>query len=1314
MATLVLAAAGGAAGAALGGSVLGVGAATFGRAIGASLGRVIDQKLLGTGSQAVETGRIERFRLNAASEGTPIPHVYGRTRVAGQVIWASQFTEEAQTTSSGSGKGLSPPSAPRQSVTSYTYRVSVAYALCEGQISHVARVWADGEEIARDSLSMRVYTGGPSQQPDPKIAAVEGWENTPAYRGTAYVVFEDLDITQFGNRVPQLNFEVVRPKPADVHTGQGEMRDLVQAVAMIPGTGEYSLSTQPVYYDNGFGAAPVANVNAPGQTTDFIRSTRDLSVELPHCNSVSLVVSWFGDDLRCGECKVRPLVEQKEIDGSPSPWKVAGWTRECAGEVAKQSGRPVYGGTPSDPSVIEAIHSLRNSGKQVLFYPFILMDQLAGNGRTDPWTGAPHQPELPWRGRITLSVAPGRSGSPDRSAAAEAEVANFFGTASLSDFSVSGGEVIYSGAPEMSLRRFILHYAYLCQAAGGVDAFCIGSEMRALTQIRGASDSFPSVARFGSLLQDVRAVLGPGTKLSYASDWSEYFGYTPPEGNGAHFFHLDPLWAHPDTDFIGIDNYMPLSDWRDGSSHADSGAARSIYDPSYLESNVAGGEGYDWYYGDEEDIETQTRRAITDGAYNEPWVYRYKDLNSWWTSVHYDRPGGVRATTPTQWSPQSKPFWFTELGCAALDKGTNQPNKFLDPKSSESRLPRGSNGLRDDFIQLQYLRAVSRHWSKPQNNPISQSYGGAMVDMSYAHVWAWDARPYPYFPAQASVWSDGDNYDRGHWLNGRACSRSLASVVAEICRKSGITDYDVSELYGHVRGFNARFDQGARSVLQSLMTVHSFDAFEQNGRLVFKTRIGRPDHTLVSEGFAVGESGSAAPELQRASPMEGSERVRLSYVEADTNYPVRNVEAALPEKEAVSASQSETELVLSAGEARRTVERWLSESRLAREVVRFALPPSENDVRVGDVVAIDSMSGQDLYRVDRLEVDGARLIEATQIDPSVYEAAEGAIEPARLTSKPSAGPVFSVVMDLPLLPGRDVVEAPWIASSSEVWPGSVAVYGSATGEGFSALSTVGSSAVIGRTLDPLSFAAPGLIDRGPGLTVQLIRGSLASAERQALLNGANAMAIGDGSSDNWEIFQFETADLIAPLTYRLNSRLRGQLGTDALVPTVWPAGSKVVLLGTGLQQFSGTSIGRETETELLIGPAELSYNSSAYRRQSFTYDAVSLRPYAPVHLSVETEPGGDHKFRWVRRSRIDGDLWNLPEIPLGEDREAYWVRVSQNGETLLESSLSEPEWSLSLVARQAAGIAPGAYDFDVAQISDRYGPGLFRRITVDV
>ncbi|MGB0905763.1 MAG: baseplate megatron protein TIM-barrel domain-containing protein, partial [Mangrovicoccus sp.] len=347
-----------------------------------------------------------------------------------------------------------------------------------------------------------------------------------------------------------------------------------------------------------------ANLNTPAGKTDFPVALDALASELPNCGSTVLVVSWFGDDLRCGQCQLKPKIEQGDVDSKAMPWTVSDRSRVNGDIIVQKDGRPIYGGTPADRSVIEGIHALQERGQKVVFYPFILMEQLENNGLTDPWSGSANQPVLPWRGRITTSMAPGQPGSPDGSTTAANQVDAFFGTVQPQDFTISGDRLTYTGPDEWSYRRFVLHYAALCKAAGGVDSFCIGSEMRGLTQIRGSGHSFPAVSAFMQLAADVRSILGAQVKIGYASDWSEYFGYDSPDGN--HYFHLDPLWAHNDIDFIGIDNYMPLSDWREGTDHTDVGWG-SIYNLDYLKSNIEGGEGYDWYYASDNDRHAQNR-----------------------------------------------------------------------------------------------------------------------------------------------------------------------------------------------------------------------------------------------------------------------------------------------------------------------------------------------------------------------------------------------------------------------------------------------------------------------------------------------------------------------------------------------------------------------------------------------------------------------------------------------------------------------------------------------------------------------------------
>ncbi|MBY6138464.1 glycoside hydrolase/phage tail family protein [Leisingera daeponensis] len=1295
MATILLSAAGAAVGGAIGGTVAGLSSAVIGRAVGATLGRMIDERLLGSGADPVETGKVDRFHLTQASEGAPMAQVFGRMRLGGQVIWSSRFLETSQT--SGGGKGR--PSQPQ--VTSYSYTVSLAIALCEGEIASVSRVWADGEEVAPKDLNMTVYRGTADQLPDPVMEAIEGPGLVPAYRGTAYVVMENLELGRFGNRVPQFSFDVLRPEQPASSTFAQDLGQLVQGVALMPGTGEYALAADTVQYSGGPGDAKPANEHTSSGLSDLKTSLNALEAELPSCGAASLIVSWFGDDLRCGSCTLRPKVEHKDAEGTLA-WTVSGVTRAAAEEVLNADGEPLYGGTPADASVIQSIREMQGRGLRVMFYPFILMDQAEGNALADPWTGGASQPHLPWRGRITLSVAPGQHGSPDGTAAADAEVAAFFGTVTAADFTVGDGTVTYSGPDEWSLSRFILHNAALCAAAGGVKAFCISSEMRALTQIRGAS-GFPAVQALKALAAEVRSLLGAETKIGYAADWSEYWGYQSPEDD--RYFHLDPLWADENIDFIGIDNYMPLSDWREGEDHLDAQAGvPSIYDLDYLRGNVEGGEGFDWYYHSPEAREAQIRTPITDGAHDEPWVWRYKDIRSWWMHQHHERIGGVRQAVPTDWVPQSKPVWFTELGCAAIDKGTNQPNKFLDPKSSESKLPRYSNGLRDDLMQIAYLRAFLGHWGEAANNPVSEEYAGRMLDMSNAYVWAWDARPFPAFPSRAEIWNDGENYLRGHWLNGRAGQRTLASVVEEICHRTGLYDIDVSGLYGVVHGFVNPDVTDARAVLQPLMLRHGFDAVERGGILIFRMRKGSGAEALTPEHLVDSGEMDGSLELSRASEAELAGRVRLRFTEWGGDHAAASVEAVLPDEATHSVSQNDLPLALTRAEARQTVSRWLAEARISRDTARFVLPPSLLQLGAGDVVALPVAGKDQLYRIDRVEQAEAQMVEAVRIEPGTYDLAAVAEELPGGNAFAAPGPVLPLFLDLPLMRGDEVPHAPHLALTAQAWPGSVAVYGSEADENYLLEQVVAARQVVGVTETPLFAAGAGRWDLGADLQVKLISGSLESRTAEAVLNGANAAAIGDGTPGNWELLQFREAELIAPRTYLLRGRLRGQQGTDAVMPDVWPAGSYVVLLDGTPVQLDLAPEQRRRLRHYRIGPARRALEDPSYLHLQEAFEGIGLRPYGPVHLRLDGGLGADITAGWVRRTRIEGDSWELDEVPLGEELESYRIRVMRGPAVLREETSAMPSWSYPAAVQAADGVQAGDV-LEVAQRSARFGAG---------
>ena len=152
----------------------------------------------------IEGPRLAELDVQASTEGASIPRLYGRARLAGQIIWATRFRGGER----DRGRGRQGRAAG--ATTTFSYFANFAVGLCEGPIARIGRIWADGKLLDQAAFTFRVYRGDEAQEADSLIVAKEGGE-APAYRGTAYVVFERMPLADFGNRIPQLSFEVFRP-----------------------------------------------------------------------------------------------------------------------------------------------------------------------------------------------------------------------------------------------------------------------------------------------------------------------------------------------------------------------------------------------------------------------------------------------------------------------------------------------------------------------------------------------------------------------------------------------------------------------------------------------------------------------------------------------------------------------------------------------------------------------------------------------------------------------------------------------------------------------------------------------------------------------------------------------------------------------------------------------------------------------------------------------------------------------------------------------------------------------------------------------
>ena len=198
MATLIL----GTVGALVGGKL--------GRAVGSVIGLAIDRTLFAPKGR--QGPRLGDLAFQSSQYGALIPRLYGINRVSGTVIWATDLREDRKKVSNGKGQ-------PK--TTTFSYSASFAVALSARKVLRIGRIWADGNLLRgaagdfKVATEFRLHHGGEDQAVDPLIASAEGAGMAPAYRGLAYAVFENLQLADFGNRIPSLSFEVI--------AGEGEV-----------------------------------------------------------------------------------------------------------------------------------------------------------------------------------------------------------------------------------------------------------------------------------------------------------------------------------------------------------------------------------------------------------------------------------------------------------------------------------------------------------------------------------------------------------------------------------------------------------------------------------------------------------------------------------------------------------------------------------------------------------------------------------------------------------------------------------------------------------------------------------------------------------------------------------------------------------------------------------------------------------------------------------------------------------------------------------------------------------------------------------
>ena len=1293
----------------------------------------------GPGTQQVGS-RLTELQLMRSSEGATIARVFGTARVGGHLIWADSVREHSYVT--GGGKGTRAKSR-RQ----FSYTLTFAVALCEGPIKGVGRIWADGVVLNSSDYEWRVHLGTETQEIDTRIASEERGR-APAYRGLAYVVFDDFNFTRFGNRIPQLNFEVFR--------AEDNLANEIQAMALLPG-GEFAHDTQLQVVQARPGGPKqnyADNAHVESGASDWTLALDNMQAQCPQCAWVALRVHWFGDDLRLSHCRLQPRVETRAKTTLPaeSQWKVAGLTRATASIVPLDpQGRPLFVGTPSDASLRRAIVDLKARGLKIMFYPDIVMDAPKSaaqdpHGRTAPLRFA-------WRGDVTCNPAPGRPGTVDKSAAGEAQLRRF----------VTGRDAKNVRINAWSLETMIVHYAKLCAAAGGVDAFLLGSQLLGASRVRNAAGGYPFATHLVALGQLVRTHL-PTAQLSYAAHPNEYSAYRPPNEPTTMRFPLDEFWGDAQTAFVGLDAFFPLSDWREEERHADADLAPGPHDFAYLRSNVAGGEGYDWVYADEEARRTQTRTPAEIGVPRNV-LPLFSFLVNWWYLDHFDDFGtevqglSTRIIPPevlrrqTAWRAKSKPIWLTSLGCPAVDKGSNQPDA-VPHRGNPGLRPRYSNGQRDDFIQRQYLRAFISYWKelqddylfvfdptydwifetpegrritypRPPPQSIPKPYTRDILPISKFFVLGWDVRPFPAFPNLTQAWPDALDWRTGYALNGRLSQAQLSDMLSQLshgeirgAQSERVSANGDDRLPGYLID-HAESPVGAlRPLLRAffLETVPDGTGF----RAIYRGHL--PIKKVEAQDILI-DGDSSGMEVQYADAASLPTALKLFYFNYELDCAPGMVEARM-ERNPYRTVQMEWPLVLRPQQARQIADKLLQEIRAARETLRLSLPPTYMALDVGDVMQLEDK----FWRILRITDRGALEVEAVRHLPQIYEREPTAARVQRQLEVKSAdpaamdaaaddapppeggdegavrlsGPLQLHVLDLPQL-GFGPAGMPLVAAASNPWPQDAMI---APVPPIWA-TALGAPTPMGETASPLERGPSGRWDYAARLEVSMRHGELESRPMADVLGGENCLAV--RTPDGWEVLQFVYAELIAPQLYRLTSLLRGQYGSDAVMAETLPPGAPAVLLQPSLTPLAQNM--EQLREHMLLRYGEGAHEDSArfWTELRFQPARVGLKPLAPVHARAAPLANGDVRISWIRRSRAHGDYWDAA-VPLGEAREAYQLTVWRGAARVRTVRVGAPTW-LYPRAELAAdlGTAP-ALEVEIAQIGDAGQPGYSVRV----
>ncbi|WP_353270421.1 phage tail protein [Wolbachia endosymbiont (group A) of Myopa testacea] len=409
-------------------------------------------------------------------------------------------------------------------------------------------------------------------------------------------------------------------------------------------------------------------------------------------------------------------------------------------------------------------------------------------------------------------------------------------------------------------------------------------------------------------------------------------------------------------------------------------------------------------------------------------------------------------------------------------------------------------------------------------------------------LWAWDARPFPYFPNLCDVWADCHNWQTGHWIQGKLLQLNISDVLLDLLQKTGLksNQFDTSNVKGLLSGYVINDQQPVRSIIKMLQSCYFFDVVEQGSKLKFVQK-GRGVTTVMPIGETVFSNNSKQMQLVNISQLDFNNKVNVVYFNRNFGYPI-DVKYAELQKQGTAATV-EIPLIMGEGEAQNIAEVLLYSLWQERNIYNFKLPIKYAWLVPSDVMTILDGEKKHTVRIIKTKFESMSIqVIGVGYDHSIYKLSFPSTRSLMLKKYPPSHISKTIIEMIDLLHVKGNSASFTLINEEKNWKGAT-LFISYNDKDYKPIASINKQSTYGYVMESTD----------EGLVIVLRFGKLLG------IIDSNSALIGK------EIVKFQSTKLLIDKNkYKLSNLIRGQEGTKEYEHT---GGEKFTLLDDSIISF---------------------------------------------------------------------------------------------------------------------------------------------------